>query len=784
MHVDTCGLMGEASLGESKYFVLMRGCGTTHQRTVPYTPESNGKAERENRTSVEYANVFTYSQKIEKWDKKSEKGLMVEYSEDVPPLPACPRSSRCARRSSTPYPIIYLNAVVKQPLVHTQLREQCARPHASATRAMKVKPAVSTRTRQTHRMRPQHWSHEPLKKKICLLLHYVQSRIRRQTDGNLEASGVCSYKIKEIQNTLTHRIRIVNVAQIQSHQDQQTFTDYITNLRWVSYNSAKYTQIDIFTNASEKAYGAYAYIRTVTHYSVEKSKWFMQQGELTNGTEQLGLNTTNSSTFAITVVSNFASSVVICVSVVTTTVQTPQTSQRTNHVTKTSADLTKVGPPTGGISYSRASDSIARYGTAHGPHLRACVNNSAPLHLRLTVSAENRIPPALVRTVASFLKDHDFYVTVEDTTSDPRPIRAGVPQGSCLSPCLYAVYTDDIPTLTDQLQYWEEDVVLALYADDSAYLASSRRADLAAAKIQRVLDLLPDWLDRWRVVVNVTKTAALLTGQQRAMPAKLRLRGQEVEWQTRVRYLGVQIDRSMRMAAQVKHVIHQSRAARSMLRPVLRSHLPLRAKVALYKGYIRSRLTYAAPACALLAGCLTSLTRAPMNSSGTSHRCKRGRRAADPSPENYYEHLLPNTGTRLNKRTGAHGKNPRKGTITRTVGVVSPTKRRPGMKQNVSPPSRTHTHEKGEEDPRTSTGGEQRPSEKKLEEEGNSPPQRVKLVWYVLHIGRLRAGFEERRRRRLTKEDLSVAAFELTFRASTSVLASSVVRSSSGCANK
>ncbi|GBP33358.1 hypothetical protein EVAR_30948_1 [Eumeta japonica] len=88
---------------------------------------------------------------------------------------------------------------------------------------------------------------------------------------------------------------------------------------------------------------------------------------------------------------------------------------------------------------------------------------------------------------------------------------------------------------------------------------------LAAAKLQRVLDLLPDWLDRCRVAVNVTKTAALLTGQQRTMPPKLRLRGQEVDWQTRVRYLGVQIDRSMRMAAQVEHVIHQSRAVRSML---------------------------------------------------------------------------------------------------------------------------------------------------------------------------------------------------------------------------
>ncbi|GBP31516.1 RNA-directed DNA polymerase from mobile element jockey [Eumeta japonica] len=104
----------------------------------------------------------------------------------------------------------------------------------------------------------------------------------------------------------------------------------------------------------------------------------------------------------------------------------------------------------------------------------------------------NQLPPALVRTVASFLKDRNFYVNVEDTTSDSHPISAGVSQGSCLSPCLYAVYTNDIPTLADQLQDWEEDVMLTLYADASAYLATSRWADLAAAKFQRVLDLLPD----------------------------------------------------------------------------------------------------------------------------------------------------------------------------------------------------------------------------------------------------------------------------------------------------
>ncbi|GBP59776.1 RNA-directed DNA polymerase from mobile element jockey [Eumeta japonica] len=81
-----------------------------------------------------------------------------------------------------------------------------------------------------------------------------------------------------------------------------------------------------------------------------------------------------------------------------------------------------------------------------------------------------QILPALVRTVALFLEGRSFFVAVEDVTSDPRPIHAGVPQGSCLSPCLYGMYTDDIPTLVDQLQDWEEDVVLALYAYDSAYL--------------------------------------------------------------------------------------------------------------------------------------------------------------------------------------------------------------------------------------------------------------------------------------------------------------------------
>ncbi|GBP72594.1 hypothetical protein EVAR_50896_1 [Eumeta japonica] len=96
-------------------------------------------------------------------------------------------------------------------------------------------------------------------------------------------------------------------------------------------------------------------------------------------------------------------------------------------------------------------------------------------------------------------------------------------------PCLCAMCTDDIPTLAGQLQDWEEDVVLALYADDSAYLVSSR------------------WPTSLWLNFSGPSTYCQ-TGWTNSLSP--------------VRYLGVQIDRSMRMAAQVEHVIHQNRAAR------------------------------------------------------------------------------------------------------------------------------------------------------------------------------------------------------------------------------
>ncbi|CAH2218239.1 jg9830 [Pararge aegeria aegeria] len=119
-------------------------------------------------------------------------------------------------------------------------------------------------------------------------------------------------------------------------------------------------------------------------------------------------------------------------------------------------------------------------------------------------------PRRVVNTVATFLKDRRFQVAVEDVLYTERPIRAGVPQGSCLSPVCYSRFTDDIPAA--------DGAMLALYADYAAIITTSLTAPHAAIKIQRALDLLPPWLKKWKLKVNVAKTQAISIGRSAWVP--------------------------------------------------------------------------------------------------------------------------------------------------------------------------------------------------------------------------------------------------------------------------
>ncbi len=90
--------------------------------------------------------------------------------------------------------------------------------------------------------------------------------------------------------------------------------------------------------------------------------------------------------------------------------------------------------------------------------------------------------------ISAFLTNRRQRVTVMGEMSPWHPVRSGVPQGSVLGPVLFAIYINDLP----------EQVTsdLFLFADDTK-MHKTVRSELEAEDLQRNLDSLQTWSDRW-----------------------------------------------------------------------------------------------------------------------------------------------------------------------------------------------------------------------------------------------------------------------------------------------
>ncbi|GJQ66274.1 hypothetical protein Trydic_g4324 [Trypoxylus dichotomus] len=80
----------------------------------------------------------------------------------------------------------------------------------------------------------------------------------------------------------------------------------------------------------------------------------------------------------------------------------------------------------------------------------------------------------ILKTVRTYLQNKSFYTVVNGTGSFARRMKSGAPQGSALSPVLFTIYIRDIPKPQDH------HVFNAIYADDTAIVATSRHSKIAA----------------------------------------------------------------------------------------------------------------------------------------------------------------------------------------------------------------------------------------------------------------------------------------------------------------
>ena len=160
------------------------------------------------------------------------------------------------------------------------------------------------------------------------------------------------------------------------------------------------------------------------------------------------------------------------------------------------------------------------------------------------------IPQCIIKWIKSYLTDRTAKVRLGEKCSKIAPMKEGLPQGSVIAPILWLIYINDIS------DNWKE-VEESLFADDTAMIAQSKDFRVAAQHIQKNLDDLKIWCEKWKVLVNASKCEVLLITKdprESNFKAKINIQyGQEQIKQVKeARFLGVVFEQSMNFTEHCK----------------------------------------------------------------------------------------------------------------------------------------------------------------------------------------------------------------------------------------
>ena len=142
----------------------------------------------------------------------------------------------------------------------------------------------------------------------------------------------------------------------------------------------------------------------------------------------------------------------------------------------------------------------------------------------------------MTRWLAGFLVGRLIQVNVKNFLSNQINPRAGVPQGSVLSPLLFLIYVNDLPTPHHKQNS------LSQFADDTAQWAFSLNIHIAAKRLQQDLLKLAMWCAKWRIKLNPTKTKVIIFSRSiltRKTELNLKLYGETLKIYPQVEFVGI-----------------------------------------------------------------------------------------------------------------------------------------------------------------------------------------------------------------------------------------------------
>lgn len=103
----------------------------------------------------------------------------------------------------------------------------------------------------------------------------------------------------------------------------------------------------------------------------------------------------------------------------------------------------------------------------------------------------------------SYLTNRRQFVYFSGSYSNVGEVSCGVPQGSCLGPLLYTIFTNDLPLVLNK-------ATISMYADDSTIYMSTTTSFELNTFLDLELRSVVKWIEGNKLVLNVLKTNSVI----------------------------------------------------------------------------------------------------------------------------------------------------------------------------------------------------------------------------------------------------------------------------------
>ena len=173
------------------------------------------------------------------------------------------------------------------------------------------------------------------------------------------------------------------------------------------------------------------------------------------------------------------------------------------------------------------------------------------------------LPTKMTHWLSDFLVRRVIQVNVNGFLSNQINPKAGVPQNSVLSPLLFLIYINDLPT-----PYHKKNS-LSQFADDTTKWAFSLNVRFAAKFLHQDLLNLAVWCAKWRIKLNPEKTEVIIFSRSilaRKTEPNLKLYGETLKVYPQVKFIGITFDSQLNFKKHFEDILDHCNARYNHLR--------------------------------------------------------------------------------------------------------------------------------------------------------------------------------------------------------------------------